>query len=295
MQALTVSLALLAGAGAAGIEMGQTRPRSTAPASAASRLREETLHSKALGRTLRYRVLVPEGYGAALRRYPVLYLLHGLTGDYTDWSTRTNLASYSRGLPLVIVMPEGESSWYTNAAADPASRFEDYLAVDLVADVEAKYDAIRSRHGRAIAGLSMGGYGAVKIALKRPAQFMFAASFSGALAAARDPAFGSQRGAAYENLPRIFGPGDSDTRRTNDVYALAAALRPAAAPYVYLDCGTGDGFLDSNRELAAVLRKAGLAYEYHEYPGGHSWDYWDARIRDVLPLLMRKLVAGSRQ
>ncbi len=152
---------------------------------ASERLREESVQSAALGRAMKYRVLLPTDYDGSQRRYPVLYLLHGLGGDYKDWTTRTNVAEYSRTLPLIIVMPDGENSWYTNAANVPADRFEDYILTDLLADVAGKYRTINSRHGRTIAGLSMGGYGALKMALKRPGTFAVAGSFSGAFSATR--------------------------------------------------------------------------------------------------------------
>jgi len=257
----------------------------------AARLREERLDSSAIGRTIAYRVLVPEHYDDDLRRFPVLYLLHGLTGDFKDWTTKTNVAEYTRRLPLVIVMPDAENSWYTNSAGEPAQKFEDYLLKDLVDDVEAKFRVIRSRYGRAIAGLSMGGYGALKMALKRPGQFALAGSFSGALAVARDSDFNSRMGAEGERVLRIFGPAGSQTRTENDVFALAAAAKPATAPYIYMDCGTDDGLLDSNRELAAILRRTELKYEYHEVPGAHTWDYWDARVRSMLDVIVEKIKA----
>jgi putative tributyrin esterase len=259
-------------------------------AAAVGRLREDAVTSAALGREMKYRVLVPEGYDSSLERYPVLYLLHGLGGSYTDWTTRSNVAEYSRTLPLIIVMPDGGNQWYTNAADDSA-RFEDYITTDLPADVVAKYRTINSRYGRAIAGLSMGGYGALKLALKRPAGFAMVGSFSGALEATRDGVLERLIGAAEaERMRTIFGPAGGRTRRENDVFALAAALKPAAAPYIYIDCGIADNALiDANREVVAALHKAGVVYEYHEVAGAHTWDYWDRRIRAFLPILMEKL------
>lgn len=253
------------------------------------RQRDESFHSSALDRTMKYRVLLPQNYDSSLRRFPVLYLLHGLTGDYKDWTTRTNLAEYTRPLPLIVVMPDGENQWYTNAA-DGTAKFEDYIAADLPADVTQKYRTVNSRYGRAIAGLSMGGYGALKLALKRPAQFAVAAGFSGAFGVSRAGEVEKLIGSVEaERLGKIFGPAGSDTRQQNDVFALAASMKPAAAPYVYLDCGTSDSLIGSNRDVAAALQKAGVAYEYHEIAGGHSWDYWDRRIREFLPILMKKL------
>jgi putative tributyrin esterase len=254
------------------------------------RLREESVQSAALGRSMKYRVLLPQDYESSQRRYPVLYLLHGLSGNYTDWTMRTNVAEYSRTLALIVVMPDGENQWYVNAA-DDSGRFEDYVVTDLQADVVRKFRTVNSRYGRAIAGLSMGGYGALKMALKRPAAFAVAASFSGAFGATREGELERLIGSGEAaRLGKIFGPAGSQTRKENDVFALASALQPSGAPYLYVDCGTADNsLLGANREVVAALHKAGAPYEYHEVPGAHSWDYWDRRIRDFLPVLMKKL------
>lgn len=253
------------------------------------RLRDESFHSAALGRTMKYRVLVPQAYATSQRRYPVLYLLHGLTGDYMDWTTRTNVAEYTRTLPLIVVMPDGENGWYTNAA-DSSGNFETYITTDLQADVVRKYRTVNSRYGRAIAGLSMGGFGALKLAMKRPAMFAVAGSFSGAFGAVRDGELDRFIGAAEgDRLRRIFGPADSPLRRDSDVASLAEALKPASAPYIYVDCGTSDTLIGSNRDVVASLTKSGVPYEYHEIAGGHAWDYWDRRVREFLGVLMKKL------
>ena len=254
------------------------------------RMREQSVQSQALGRAMKYRVLLPEQYDGSLQRYPVLYLLHGLGGDYKDWTTRSNLAVYTRGLPLIIVMPDGENQWYTNSA-DGTARFEDYLLADLQADVESKFRTISSRYGRAIAGLSMGGYGALKIALRKPASFAIAASFSGAFNVTRDGELERLIGSSeVARTLKIFGPVGSQTRKDNDVFLLASALRPAGAPYIYMDCGIADTTLiGANRELVIAIHKTGAAYEYHELAGAHSWEYWDRRIREFLPVLMKKL------
>jgi putative tributyrin esterase len=247
--------------------------------------KDDTVASAALGRTMKYRVLLPDGYEGSDERYRALYLLHGLTGDYMDWSTRTDLAAIARSLPLVIVMPDGENAWYTNAA-DRGPRFEDYIADDLVKDVENKYRVIRSRYGRAIAGLSMGGYGALKIALKRPGVFAATGGFSSALGVT-DPKFDDELTAFKEQLYRIYGPAGSETRAANDIMLVVEKAVPARAPAVYFDCGTEDGLLDSNRQLAVALKKREIAYEYHEVPGAHTWQYWNRRVEIFLPWLMR--------
>lgn len=251
---------------------------------AAAPYKDDSVASAALNRTMKYRVLLPADYGSSGVQYRTLYLLHGLTGDYLDWSTRTDLARIARDTPLVIVMPDGENSWYVNGA-DKGPRFEDYIADDLVKDVEAKYRVIRSRYGRAIAGLSMGGYGALKIALKRPGVFVAAGGFSSALGVT-DPKFDDSMTAYKEQLYRILGPAASETRTANDILLIAGKAKPETAPALYFDCGTSDGLLDESRELAAVLQKRGFTYEYHELPGAHTWDYWSRRLEVFLPWVM---------
>jgi putative tributyrin esterase len=248
--------------------------------------RDDSVVSAAVGRTMKYRVLLPDGYEGSEERYRALYLLHGLSGDYRDWSTRTDLALFARGLPLLIVMPDGENAWYTNAAGQ-GPRFEDYIANDLIQDVENKYRVIRSRYGRAIAGLSMGGYGALKIALKHPDTFAVAGGFSSALGVT-DPTFAEGYPAFKEQIYRIFGAPASDTRTANDIEIIATKTRPEGAPSLYLDCGTSDSLLEESRALAAVLQKRGFAYEFHELPGTHTWDYWNRRIEAFLPWLMKE-------
>ena len=255
--------------------------------------KDDSVASAALNRTMKYRVLLPEGYEGSGMQYRALYLLHGLTGDYLDWSTRTELSRAARGLPIVIVMPEGENSWYVNAA-DKGPRFEDYIADDMLKDYEREYRVIRSSYGRAIAGLSMGGYGALRIALKRPGVFVAAGGFSSALGVT-DPKFAENLASFREELSRIFGPAGSEARAANDILLIAGSAKPETAPALYVDCGTSDGLLASNRELVAIFQKRGLNYEYHEVPGAHTWDYWNRRLDDFLPWLMRAFTpAGAR-
>ena len=141
----------------------------------ATRLETVQLQSKLAGTTLPYNVILPVDYEASpTTRYPVLYLLHGLTGHYTDWVAKTNVANYAAHLPLIIVMPEGNNGWYTDSASVPTDKYESYILQELIPDVQRRYHTIEDRSGRAIAGLSMGGYGAIKFGLKSPGMFIFA-------------------------------------------------------------------------------------------------------------------------
>jgi len=178
-------LVVLVATGAAQVQR-KPAPRSNKRPESCVRVQDGAFHSAALDREMKYRILLPCGYQTGSRRFPVLYLLHGLYGDYLNWDTRTNLERCAQRYELIVVMPDAGDSWYTNSATDPKDKFEDYIAKDLVAEIDGKFRTLRSRHARAIAGLSMGGYGALKIALRYHDDFAFAGSLSGALDAPQD-------------------------------------------------------------------------------------------------------------
>ena len=259
-----------------------------------NRIETIQFQSKLVGANLPYDVILPPDYEMSpTTRYPVLYLLHGLTGHYTNWTAKTNLADYAARYRLIIVTPEGNNSWYTDSATVPTDKYEGYILQELIPDVQQRYRTIEDRSGRAIAGLSMGGYGAIKFGLKSPGTFIFAASMSGAVAATtwnetniKDP------GALRDSVIAVFGPVGSETRKANDISQLLRDL-PAdkipALPYLYLDCGTEDGLIDHNQQLAALLRERKIPHEYRELPGVHNWVLWDVQVQEVLRLAARKL------
>jgi S-formylglutathione hydrolase FrmB len=252
--------------------------------------------SKLINATLPYNVILPPGYrAAATTRYPVLYLLHGHGGHYTDWLTRTNVADYAAQYRMIIVMPEGNDSWYVDGSAGLNDKYETYILQELMPDVDKRYRTIQSRYGRAIAGLSMGGYGAIKYGVKYPATFVFAASMSGAFGVTRytEKEMG---GPNWEPFLKTFGPLASDTRKANDIFEITKALtagRVASLPYFYFDCGTEDAaqHFDRNRELSELFLEKKIPHEYRELPGNHSWQYWDQQVQEVLKIAAEKLRA----
>ena len=254
-------------------------PNSKAPASCV-RVQDGAFHSAALDREMKYRVLLPCFYQSGSGRFPVLYLLHGLYGDYVNWDTRTNLGRYALRYQLIVVMPDAGDSWYTNSATDPKDKFEDYIAKDLIAEIDGKFRTLRDRHSRGIAGLSMGGYGALKIALRYHGDFVFAGSLSGALNAPLE--LGDKRPEFRDQLLKVFGPLGSMVRADNNLFSLFQSANTKDLPYFYLACGSADDFLQVNRDFAAQLSPRGVAYEYHETAGGHGWDYWDRSAPDLL-------------
>lgn len=255
------------------------------------RVHQQTVQFKSelIGKVLPYNALLPPAYFKSNKRYPVLYLLHGLFGHHDDWITRTNLAEYAASYDVIIVTPEGNDSWYVDSATVPADKYESYILRELIPDVDARFRTIKDKRARGIAGLSMGGYGALKYGLKYPDYFVFAGSLSGAL----DPANRSDEHPGFiwnvlrPSLTVAFGAPNSSVRQVNDLHQIARNLtadRIASLPYLYLDCGLEDGFLATNREFADILVSRKITHQYRQLPGGHSWEYWDRQVREIIRL-----------
>jgi putative tributyrin esterase len=261
----------------------------TAQAQQTRRVHQQTVQFKSdiIGKVLPYNALLPPGYFKSNKRYPVLYLLHGLFGHHDDWITRTNLAEYAASYDLIIITPEGNDSWYVDSATVPTDKYESYFVKQLIPDVDARYRTIKDRRARGVAGLSMGGYGALKFGFKYRDYFAFAGSLSGAL----DPVNRSEEhpGFAWNilrpSLTAVFGPADSRARQDNDLHQIARNFTAAdisSLPYLYFDCGLEDGFLATNRELAEILVSKKIAHQYRQLPGAHDWKYWDRQVREIL-------------
>lgn len=254
------------------------------------------LQSKLTGKTLPYNVVLPRDYQTSPRtRYPVLYLLHGFSGHYSDWVTRTNLADYAAEYRMIVVTPEGNDGWYTDSAGTATDKYESYILQELIPDVDRRLRTIQTRYARGIAGLSMGGYGALKFGLKYPDRFVFAGSLSGALGVAtwteQDL---KDLKAIRDSVFSVYGPVGSETRRKNDIFEVTRGLtaaRVGTLPYLYLDCGTEDFLIDMNQKFAALLREKKIPHEYRELPGNHNWEYWDQQVREVLRIAAHKMRA----
>jgi S-formylglutathione hydrolase FrmB len=255
--------------------------------------------SKLVGKTLPYNVLLPVNYNqpdSRTKRYPVVYLLHGLTGHYTNWLEKTKLVDYAAAYDFIIVMPEGNDGWYTDSASLPTDKYESYILQELIPDVEKRFRAKGEREGRAIGGLSMGGYGALKFGVKHPEMFVFSASLSGALDAASWTE-GDLKGLEFiwRTLQPVFGAEKSEARAANDLRKLFSELtaqRIAALPYVYVDCGTEDGLFEINRSFVDILTKQKIPHEYRQLPGSHSWAYWDSQVQEVLRIASKRFGNG---
>ncbi|MCL2646632.1 MAG: esterase family protein [Phycisphaerales bacterium] len=233
----------------------------------------------AIGMATTMNVLLPD---ASLGPFPVFYLLHGLSDDCSSWLRRTSLERYMAGIPMMVVMPGNARGFYTNSATQPINAYEDHIIKDVIAYIDRVFPTIKSRNGRVLGGLSMGGYGAVKLALKHPDLFCSAVSHSGAVMTPlhKPETRPQQLQSLSVEFESILG---KDWRgSTNDPVALAKQCPPAQRPALRLDCGTSDFLLEQNREFHAILNDLKFPHEYEEFPGDHNWAYWDVHIRDAI-------------
>jgi S-formylglutathione hydrolase FrmB len=224
-------------------------------------------YSQSLQKHMGMYVAVPDVEGP----HRVVYQLHGLSDDYTVWLRRTSIERHAEKFGLMIVMPDGGRSFYTDAVSGP--RFEAHM-LETIRYIDRTFRTVDGPHGRGIGGLSMGGYGSMKLGLKHPELFGSIASHSGAL----DMRYRSIDSPAFlEELRFIYGP---EVQPEQDCFALAE--RPGRKPAIYFDCGVDDFLLDHNRRFAEHLRTLGVKHTYKEHPGAHTWEYWDRHVPTAL-------------
>lgn len=213
--------------------------------------------------------------------YPTLYLLHGLSDDHTAWARNTSIERYVSGLPLIVVMPDGGRGFYLDAPE--GFKYATAIGTELPERIERTFPAMRTRDGRALAGLSMGGYGALHLALANPDRFCAAASLSGAVGWGHYPTDWAEKPYSPE-FQRVLGKDYVGS--TADIWHQAASLTADERPAIHFDCGTGDFLFKHNQAFHAFLAEKGISHEYAEYPGEHNWAYWDTHIPEVLQFVL---------
>lgn len=210
---------------------------------------------------------------------PVLYLLHGMSDDHTAWLRYTSIERYATAAGLAVVMPAVARSFYTDEAYGHA--YWTYVA-DELPDIVSSFFRVSTRPERTyVAGLSMGGYGAVRLALARPQQYAAAASLSGALDIVRRAGEPERR---EEMHGRIFGgPPAPD----HDLFALLDRARPGDVPPLHITCGVQDRLLEDSQEFVRRAEAKGLDVTSDFPSGDHEWGLWDRVIQDVIAWLPR--------
>jgi enterochelin esterase-like enzyme len=251
------------------------------------------LTSAALGgRTQDVYVYLPPGYAShPAKRYPVLYLLHGFPGRPLAFLLTVRMGVVEDELvakhlaqPMILVMPFGSTGTFTDKewanGVSPGEAWATFVSQDVVGAIDARYRTIASSAGRAIGGLSEGGYGAINIALQNPGEFRVVESWSGYMSAAHNHSiFGRELTGLAENSPLVTLPH------------VANALRQTHT-YIWFYSGTTDPLHRENRQFAAELKRERLPYAYHEFRGGHNWALWRGNAWRSYFVAARRLAHG---
>lgn len=231
------------------------------------------MFSPALESIVPYTILLPDPSVAGPGPYPVLLQLHGYYDSHTAWLYKSNLPLHVEKLPLIVVLPSGGNYFWCNY--EPRAQVETFLMEDLRAHVEAMY-AARKGAPWAIGGLSMGGYGALRLGLKFPDRFASVYAHSSVI-----PPAGDELGDEGMHAPQVRGD--------LDCFELAGRLTAARMPRLSFDCGVEDDLIDHNRRFHHHLEQLRLPHHYAEFPGAHTWDYWDRHVQEALAQHMEVL------
>ena len=229
--------------------------------------------SVAMAKDLKAVVIMPENY-AALDSVPVLYLLHGAGGDYANWIKRVpELTELADRYQIMVVCPDGAAdSWYWDSPLDPSYRYETYVARELTTWIDARYKTVNGRHGRAITGLSMGGHGALYLAIKHQDIFGAAGSTAGGVDIR---SFSGNWRMAHHLGQYAEYPARWDQ---HTIMGMLPLLKPGALSLI-IDCGIDDFFYKVNEALHQQLLYRNIPHTYITGPGKHEWPYWAKSIR----------------
>lgn len=238
--------------------------------------------SAALGKATEMNVIVPDKSQNRQPPYPVVYLLHGLSDDFSIWMRRTSIERYAENFNAVIVMPDGGRGFYTDMKH--GANYWTAIASELPEVVASIFPVSTRREDTFAAGLSMGGYGALKLALRQPDKFAAAAALSSVADIALWFAIHENTGETAD----IFGTPDDLARDRNDLFPLATECASCPTPPRLLSiCGTEDPLRHSNLKFREHLQNIKYPdFQYIEGPGSHNWDFWDKWIQKALQFLL---------
>ena len=254
-------------------------------------LNEVKFFSEVLGFFTSMHVLLPrrtlaDAKGKRTPRYRTLYLLHGRSDDHTAWQRQTSIERYVEGLNLAVVMPAVHRSFYNDMAH--GGKYWQFISEEVPAVVRDIFPLSVDRKDNYVAGLSMGGYGAFKLALTQPERYAAAASLSGGLDIVDSVRTDNPRNDKYrlEEFRNIFGDLSRVPNSKHDLIALAKKVaKGSVKPRLYQCCGTEDFLYEENIHFRDVVRKLPMDLTYEEGPGEHNWVYWDKMIQNVLTLM----------
>lgn len=218
-------------------------------------------------------VIIPENHFTDKKDFPVLYLLHGAYGDYTNWPTNaTRIKELADAYDMIIVCPDGGStSWYYDSPVDETMKYETYISEELINVIDATYKTGKNKAARAITGLSMGGHGAFYLALKHQDVYGACGSMSGGVDIRPFPY-------SWDLSKRLGSYGDHKKNwEENTVINMLHMIKKGSLKMLF-DCGTEDFFHDGNQRLHKKMLERNIPHDYIARPGSHDWDYWTSAI-----------------
>lgn len=226
-----------------------------------------------INKELNATVVLPDGYDDSTNHYPTLYLLHGWSGNYTEWVSKTGIGTLADENQMIVVMPDGAyDSWYIDTPVKKKNNYQTYIGKDVVSYIDQKFKTIPKKEARSITGLSMGGYGALNVAINNMSTFGAVGSMSGGV----DPRYFPKNW----GLESVFGDYVENANYWNDKAIINNAHRFIFSGVdIIIDCGVSDFFSKSNRELHNKLLELKIPHDYIERPGSHNWDYWSNSIK----------------
>lgn len=259
---------------------------------------EVNFFSDVLGMCMSMNVILPQKTfgnigiteGEAGEYYPTLYLLHGMSDDHTIWMRRTSIERYAEEKGIAVVMPTTYLGWYTDMKY--GYKYRTFIGDELPKICRSFFPHMSpKREDTYVSGLSMGGYGALALALTYPETF----SISAPLSAAFDPKHLHDESGKNTYFEDIFGDIESFDGSVNDLYHMARKIRDDGKPLpkVWMWCGTEDWLIGDNRNMCDTLKGLGYDVTYSESDGNHSWYYWDREIQNVLSYIDKIRKGGN--
>lgn len=227
--------------------------------------------STKMGKEIKVNIILPDSYDK--NSLPVLYLLHGATGSCMDWPKNTNIGDLADEYNIIVVCPDGTKfGWYFDSPIEPDSQYETFVADELVKYIDKNYKTLTSRNFKAISGLSMGGHGALFLAMRHKDTFGVVGSQSGAVDITPYPN-------EWEIKKKIGEYSQNkELWESLSVINIAKNLKDKELA-IYIDCGTSDFFIEINRNLHKQLLNDKITHTYTEHPGKHDWNYWRNSIK----------------
>lgn len=235
-----------------------------------------TVFSNSMQKHIKNIVIIPDAYTVETQNFPVLYLLHGAYGDFTNWISKVpEIKAYANLYKMIIVCPDGHPfSWYLDSPIDKNFRYETYISKELISEIDQNYRTIKSKKGRAITGLSMGGHGAFYLAFRNQDLFGATGSMSGGM---NFLLFTNKQN--YELNNRLGYYKDHPENWIKHTIINMTDLVIGKDLKIYFDCGVDDFFYETNIALHKKMLLQNIAHDYTERPGKHNWDYWTNSIK----------------